>query len=52
MITVIRTAAAFPGTTGEALAWAKEIATIVKRATGKEQIVRTILDRTPFRPDR
>jgi hypothetical protein len=41
MITVIRTAAAFPGTTGEALAWAKEIATIVKRATGKEQIVCT-----------
>jgi hypothetical protein len=41
MITVIRTAAPFPGTTGEALAWAKEIATIVKRVTGKEQIVCT-----------
>jgi len=41
VITVIRTAAAFPGTTGEALVWAKEIATIVKRATGKEQIVCT-----------
>ena len=41
MITVIRTATAFPGMTGEAVAWAKEIATIVKRATGKEQIVCT-----------
>jgi hypothetical protein len=41
MITVIRTATAFPGMTGEAIAWAKEIATIVKRATGKEQIVCT-----------
>jgi len=41
MITVIRTATAFPGVTGEAVAWAKEIATIVKRATGKEQIVCT-----------
>jgi hypothetical protein len=41
MITVIRTAAAFPGMTGEALAWAKEVAAIVKRATGKEQIVCT-----------
>ena len=41
MITVIRTATAFPGMTGEAVAWAKEIAMIVKRATGKEQIVCT-----------
>src|SRR5215510_1742115 len=41
MITVIRTATAFPGMTGEAVAWAKEIATIVKRAIGKEQIVCT-----------
>jgi hypothetical protein len=41
MITVIRTATAFPGMTGEAVAWAKEIGTIVKRATGKEQIVCT-----------
>ena len=39
MITVIRTATAFPGMTGEALSWAKEIATLVKRVTGKEQIV-------------
>jgi hypothetical protein len=41
MITVIRTATAFPGMTGEAIAWAKEIAAIVRRATGKEQIVCT-----------
>ena len=41
MITVIRTATAFPGMTGEAVAWAKEIATIVERATGKKQIVCT-----------
>jgi hypothetical protein len=41
VITVIRTAAAFPGTTGEALG-AKEIATIVKLATGNEQIVCTV----------
>ena len=39
MITVVRTATAFPGMTGEALSWAKEIATLVKRVTGKEQIV-------------
>ena len=39
MITVIRTATAFPGMTGEALSWAKEIAALVKRLTGKEQIV-------------
>jgi hypothetical protein len=39
MITVIRTATAFPGMTGEALSWAKEIAALVKRVTGKEQIV-------------
>ena len=41
MITVIRTATAFPGMTGEAIVWAKEIATIVERATGKKQIVCT-----------
>jgi hypothetical protein len=41
LITVIRTAAAFPGMVGEAVAWGKEIATIVKRVTGKEQIVCT-----------
>ena len=39
MITVIRTATAFPGMTGEALSWAKGIAALVKRVTGKEQIV-------------
>jgi NIPSNAP len=41
MITVIRTATAFPGEMGEALAWAKQIATIVKRVTGKEQLIAT-----------
>ena len=41
MITVIRTATAFPGMTGEAIAWAKEIAVLVKRVTGKEQFVCT-----------
>ena len=41
MITVIRTATAFPGMTGEAVSWAKEIAAAVKRVTGKEQIVAT-----------
>src|SRR5262245_17441139 len=41
MITVIRTATAFPGMTGEAIAWAKEIAALVKRVTGKEQFVCT-----------
>ena len=39
MITVIRKATAFPGLTGEALSWAKEIAALVKRVTGKQQIV-------------
>jgi hypothetical protein len=39
MITVIRTATAFPGMTGDALSWAKEIAALVKRVTGKEQNV-------------
>ena len=39
MITVIRTATAFPGMTGEAISWAKEVAALVKRVTGKEQIV-------------
>jgi hypothetical protein len=41
MITVIRTATAFPGMTGEAIAWAKEIAAMVKRVTGKEQVIAT-----------
>jgi hypothetical protein len=39
MITVIRTVSAFPGMTGEAISWAKEIAALVKRVTGKEQFV-------------
>jgi hypothetical protein len=43
MITVIRTATAFPGMTGEALSWAKEIATLVKRVTGKEQLCARLL---------
>ena len=43
MITVIRTATAFPGMTGEALSWAKEIAALVKRVTGKEQQARELL---------
>jgi hypothetical protein len=34
MITVIRTATAFPGMTGEAISWAKEVAALVKRVTG------------------
>ena len=41
MITVIRTATAFPGMTGGALSWAKEVAALVKRVTGKEQFVCT-----------
>jgi hypothetical protein len=41
VITVIRTATAFPGMTGEAVAWAKEVAAIVRRTTGKEQTVCT-----------
>ena len=41
MITVIRTATAFPGMTGEAIVWAKEVAALVKRVTGKEQFVCT-----------
>src|SRR5215470_16965225 len=41
IITVIRTATAFPGMTGEAIAWAKEVAALVKRVTGKEQFVCT-----------
>jgi hypothetical protein len=41
MITVIRTATAFPGMTGEAIAWAKEVASLVKRVTGKDQFVCT-----------
>ena len=39
MITVIRTATAFPGMTGEAISWAKEVAALVKHVTGTEQIV-------------
>jgi len=39
MITVIRTVTAFPGMTGEAISWAKEVAALVKRVTGKEQFV-------------
>jgi hypothetical protein len=39
MITVIRTATAFPSMTGEAIAWAKEISALAKRVTGKEQLV-------------
>jgi hypothetical protein len=39
MITVIRTVSAFPGMTGEAISWAKEVAALVKRVTGKEQSV-------------
>ena len=41
MITVIRTATAFPGMTGEAIAWAKEVAALVKRLASKEQFVCT-----------
>ena len=41
MITVIRTATSFPGMTGEAITWAKEVAVLVKRVTGKEQFVCT-----------
>jgi hypothetical protein len=41
MITVIRTATAFPGMTGEAIVWAKEVTALVKRVTGKEQFVCT-----------
>lgn len=41
MITVIRTATALPGMTGDAVSWAKKVAAIVKRITGKEQIVST-----------
>ena len=39
MITVIRTATAFPGMTGEAISWAKEVAALVKHVAGTEQIV-------------
>jgi hypothetical protein len=39
MITVIRTVTAFPGMMGEALSWAREVAALVKRVTGKEQFV-------------
>jgi len=41
MITVVRTASALPGMTSEAISWAKEVATLVKRVTGKEQVVAT-----------
>jgi hypothetical protein len=39
MITVIRTISAFPGMTGEAISWAREVAALVKRVTGKEQFL-------------
>lgn len=41
MITVIRTSTAFPGMTGEAVSWAKRIAAMVKRVTGRDQFVAT-----------
>jgi len=41
MITIIRTATAYPGMTGEAIAWAKQVAALVKRVTGKDQFVCT-----------
>ena len=41
MITVIRTATAFPGMTGEAIVWAKEVAALVKRVTSNEQFACT-----------
>ena len=43
MITVIRTATAFPGMTGEALAWAKEIATVVKRVPERNKLFARLL---------
>ncbi len=39
MITFIRTATAAPGKLFEALTWGKEIATIIKRVTGKDMAV-------------
>jgi len=39
MITFVRTAIAAPGKLGEALVWGKEIAGIVKRATGNDMAV-------------
>ena len=45
MITVIRTATAFPGMTGEAIAWAKEIAALVKRVPEKQiELIETFAD--------
>jgi hypothetical protein len=41
MITVIRTVTAYPGMTGEAISWAKNIAATVHRVTGREQVVAT-----------
>jgi hypothetical protein len=41
MITVVRTVTTLPGETGAAIAWAKEVAAIAKRVTGKEQIIAT-----------
>jgi len=38
---VIRTVTAYPRMTGEAIAWARDIAATVKRVTGKEQVVAT-----------
>jgi hypothetical protein len=41
MITVIRTVTAYPGMTGEAVSWARDIAAMVQRVTGKQQVVAT-----------
>ena len=41
MITVIRTVTAYPGMTGEAVSWAKDIAATVQRVTGRQQVVAT-----------
>lgn len=41
MITVIRTVTTLPGETGEAVTWAKQVAALVARITGKDQIVAT-----------
>ena len=41
MITVVRTVTTLPGETGAAVAWAKEVAAIVRRVTGKDQIIAT-----------
>lgn len=41
MITLVRTSTALPGKIGEAVLWAKEIAAIVERVTGKRPTVST-----------